>query len=168
MSVFTVAFVGSPLHFDAICGVISVREKGNTGQEEALRWGKVMCNANAMNLTAISRWVIDPLTEITVPWQQRTLLTSKSSISLEPSFLLVAECSPNGKCTAHRLDLWFLRCFRHGDLNSAFTMIDRMVRDGFVPDSATYAHLLQACISDKQTGFKLAIEVCCWNKAMDQ
>ncbi len=49
--------------------------------------------------------------------------------------------------------------FRHGDLESAFKMVDRMIEEGLIPDAETYSHMLQGCIRDKDSGFKLAIEV---------
>jgi pentatricopeptide repeat protein len=48
---------------------------------------------------------------------------------------------------------------KHGQLKMAFQLADEMVEVGFIPNEDTYASLLIACNSEKNTGFKYAIEV---------
>ncbi|XP_076040230.1 pentatricopeptide repeat-containing protein 1, mitochondrial isoform X2 [Oratosquilla oratoria] len=53
----------------------------------------------------------------------------------------------------------FGRC---GDIEMAFTLVDRMLEQGLMISTATFNFLLQACISDKEAGFRHAIKA--WNK----
>jgi pentatricopeptide repeat protein len=48
---------------------------------------------------------------------------------------------------------------KHGQLKMAFQLADEMVEVGFIPNEDTYASLLIACNSQKNAGFKYAIEV---------
>jgi pentatricopeptide repeat protein len=48
---------------------------------------------------------------------------------------------------------------KHGQLKMAFQLADEMVEVGFIPNEDTYASLLIASHSEKNTGFKYAIEV---------
>ena len=48
---------------------------------------------------------------------------------------------------------------KHGQLKMAFQIADEMTEVGFVPNEDTYASLLIACQSEKNAGFKYAIEV---------
>lgn len=46
-----------------------------------------------------------------------------------------------------------------GEIETAFSIVDRMVEAGQKLDQEAWSHLLIACISDKETGLKHAIEV---------
>jgi pentatricopeptide repeat protein len=48
---------------------------------------------------------------------------------------------------------------KHGQVKMAFQLADEMVEVGFIPNEDTYVSLLIACHSEKNTGFKYAIEV---------
>ena len=48
---------------------------------------------------------------------------------------------------------------KHGQLKMAFQIADEMTEVGFVPNEDTYSSLLIACQSEKNSGFKYAIEV---------
>lgn len=48
---------------------------------------------------------------------------------------------------------------KHGQLKMAFQLADEMVEVGFIPNEDTYVSLLVACHSEKNAGFKYAIEV---------
>lgn len=48
---------------------------------------------------------------------------------------------------------------KHGQLKMAFQLADEMVELGFIPNEDTYTSLLIACNSEKNAGFKYAIEV---------
>jgi pentatricopeptide repeat protein len=48
---------------------------------------------------------------------------------------------------------------KHGQLKMAFQLADEMAEVGFIPNEDTYASLLIACQSEKNVGFKYAIEV---------
>lgn len=54
----------------------------------------------------------------------------------------------------HTMISAFGRC---GDLETAFTILDEMAAKGVRIGTETYNHLLQACIGDKESGFKLAL-----------
>ncbi|XP_074648171.1 pentatricopeptide repeat-containing protein 1, mitochondrial-like isoform X2 [Tubulanus polymorphus] len=47
----------------------------------------------------------------------------------------------------------------HGEVETSFALISELIKTGYRPDADCYAMLLIACISDKETGFKRAIEV---------
>ena len=57
----------------------------------------------------------------------------------------------------------FGRC---GDLALAFSCADEMRREKLMPDVDTYAHLLQACISEQEAGFRHALLV--WRTMLDE
>ncbi|KAG8231129.1 hypothetical protein J437_LFUL010455, partial [Ladona fulva] len=57
----------------------------------------------------------------------------------------------------------FGRC---GDLEVSFRLVDQMISKGIAPDSSTFAFLLQACASDKESGFRHAILV--WEKMISK
>ena len=50
----------------------------------------------------------------------------------------------------------FGRC---GDIETAFSIIDEMSKKGVRIDCQTYDHLLHACITDKESGFRLALVI---------
>uniref|UniRef100_A0A915KZP8 Pentacotripeptide-repeat region of PRORP domain-containing protein n=1 Tax=Romanomermis culicivorax TaxID=13658 RepID=A0A915KZP8_ROMCU len=53
-----------------------------------------------------------------------------------------------------------MKCFaRHNDLESAFQYADDMIRDGFAIKGDIFCYLLSAAISDKEAGFKLALQI---------
>ncbi|XP_046404393.1 pentatricopeptide repeat-containing protein 1, mitochondrial [Ischnura elegans] len=51
---------------------------------------------------------------------------------------------------------------RGGDLTRAFSLVDQMLDRGIGVSSSTFAFLLQACVSDKEAGFRHAVIV--WDK----
>ncbi|CAH1987393.1 unnamed protein product [Acanthoscelides obtectus] len=57
----------------------------------------------------------------------------------------------------------FGRC---GDLNMAFTLVDEMITKGIRPQEDTLNFLFQACITDKDAGFRHALLV--WRKVVDR
>ncbi|XP_071544899.1 pentatricopeptide repeat-containing protein 1, mitochondrial [Panulirus ornatus] len=60
---------------------------------------------------------------------------------------------------SHAMIKAFGRC---GDINTAFQIVDDMIEQGLLVTTSTINFLLQACISDKETGFRHAIMV--WRK----
>jgi pentatricopeptide repeat domain-containing protein 1 len=56
----------------------------------------------------------------------------------------------------HTMIKAFGRC---EDIEMAFAIMDEMVDKGLVLSSSTFNHLLQACITDKQVGFRLALVI---------
>ena len=48
---------------------------------------------------------------------------------------------------------------KNGDIETAFALIDEMKTKGLRLSEDTFSHLLMACISDKQSGFRLALSV---------
>lgn len=55
---------------------------------------------------------------------------------------------------------------RCGDLKTAFSLVDEMIVKGFMIKDDTLNFLLQACISDKEAGFRHALLV--WRKFVDK
>ncbi|XP_071438786.1 pentatricopeptide repeat-containing protein 1, mitochondrial [Hetaerina americana] len=53
---------------------------------------------------------------------------------------------------------------RGGDINCAFRLVDQMIDRGIGVASSTFAFLLQACVSDKEAGFRHAVIV--WDKML--
>ncbi|CAF4710669.1 unnamed protein product, partial [Rotaria sp. Silwood2] len=53
---------------------------------------------------------------------------------------------------------------KHGQVKMAFQLADEMVEVGFIPNEDTYVSLLIACNSEKNTGFKYAIEI--WRRML--
>ncbi|CAF4283814.1 unnamed protein product, partial [Adineta steineri] len=59
----------------------------------------------------------------------------------------------------------FIAAFgKHGQLKMAFQLADEMAEVGFIPNEDTYASLLIACQSEKNAGFKYAIEI--WRRML--
>jgi len=56
----------------------------------------------------------------------------------------------------HAMIKAFGRCC---DLESAFSVVDEMIQNGFTPSTETFNFLLQSCISNKESGFRHAIQV---------
>ncbi|XP_045593921.2 pentatricopeptide repeat-containing protein 1, mitochondrial [Procambarus clarkii] len=59
----------------------------------------------------------------------------------------------------HAMIKAFGRC---GDINTAFQIVDDMIEQGLLVTTETINFLLQACVTDKQTGFRHALMV--WRK----
>ncbi|XP_064094346.1 pentatricopeptide repeat-containing protein 1, mitochondrial-like [Macrobrachium nipponense] len=60
---------------------------------------------------------------------------------------------------SHAMIKAFGRC---GDIKTAFLIVDEMLDQGLVVDTETLSFMLQACISDQETGFRHALMV--WRK----
>lgn len=60
---------------------------------------------------------------------------------------------------SHAMIKAFGRC---GDIGTAFLVVDEMVQDGLLVTTETLNFLLQACITDKEAGFRHAVKV--WRK----
>nr|CAD7460767.1 unnamed protein product [Timema tahoe] len=69
---------------------------------------------------------------------------------------------PN-KINYHAMIKAFGRC---GDLSTAFSLVDKMVDQGLILTDDTFNFLLQACIADKEAGFRHALMV--WRKLMSR
>nr|CAD7577958.1 unnamed protein product [Timema californicum] len=69
---------------------------------------------------------------------------------------------PN-KINYHAMIKAFGRC---GDLSTAFSLVDKMVDQGLSLTDDTFNFLLQACIADKEAGFRHALMV--WRKLMSR
>ena len=53
----------------------------------------------------------------------------------------------------------FLAFGKRGDVLTAFQLADEMQANGVFLNDASFCHLLMACIGDKESGLKHAIEV---------
>ncbi len=62
----------------------------------------------------------------------------------------------------HTMVKAFGRC---GDLETAFSLVDEMEREKLPVTYETYNHLLQGCVSDKESGFRHAVIV--WRRMME-
>ncbi|CAF1482756.1 unnamed protein product [Adineta steineri] len=90
---------------------------------------------------------------------------SDSSMAIECATQFLDEIKSKGFRIEYRTYNAFIAAFgKHGQLKMAFQLADEMTEVGFIPNEDTYASLLIACQSEKNAGFKYAIEI--WRRML--